>query len=204
VHRALHTHAPLPAYKPAHQTTIKAILPITQTTGTSPRAVRSGLFPPSFPFDSPGPRTFSWRRLSRPHLHRVLRRILRPTHCRRFKRQQGAWRAAVAVRQPPRAVCRPEREWFMHSHSSQYGYPPTQMHATGSPTTVRYHPNQPLVPSVSQKVIWCVSIALGSSSSSYLCAPRSSISLILDLIALPTSPTSPSPTQHLGQPLFDI
>ena len=50
-------------------------------------------------------------------------------------------------------------------------------------------------PGVSKKVIWCVSIALGPYSSFYLCSPRLSISLILDLIALPPSPTSPSPTQ---------
>jgi len=43
---------------------------------------------------------------------------------------------------------------------------------------------------VSTKVIWCA-----SNSSLYLCAPRPSILLILDLIALPPSPTSPSPTQ---------
>jgi len=50
-------------------------------------------------------------------------------------------------------------------------------------------------PGVSKKVIWCVSIALGLYSSFYLCSPRPSISLILDPIALPPSPTSPSPTQ---------
>jgi len=48
---------------------------------------------------------------------------------------------------------------------------------------------------LSTKVIWCASIALGPYSSSYLCAPRPSISLILDLIAVPPSPTSPSRTQ---------
>jgi len=48
---------------------------------------------------------------------------------------------------------------------------------------------------VSKMVIWCASITLGPYSSSYLCTPRPYISLILDLIALPPSPTSPSPTQ---------
>jgi len=48
---------------------------------------------------------------------------------------------------------------------------------------------------VSKMVIWCASIALGPYSSSYLCAPRPYISLILDLIALPPSATSPPPTQ---------
>ena len=38
-------------------------------------------------------------------------------------------------------------------------------------------------------------ISLGPYSSLYLCAPRPSISLILDLMALPPSLTSPSPTQ---------
>ena len=48
---------------------------------------------------------------------------------------------------------------------------------------------------VSTKVIWYASIALGPYSSLYLCAPRPSISLIPDLIALLSSPTSPSLTQ---------
>jgi len=48
---------------------------------------------------------------------------------------------------------------------------------------------------VSKKAIWCAPIALGPYSPSHLCAPRPSISLTLDLIALPPSPTSPSPTQ---------
>ena len=46
-----------------------------------------------------------------------------------------------------------------------------------------------------QKVIWCASITLGPYSSSYLCSPRPSISLTLHPIAVPPSPTSPSPTQ---------
>ena len=44
-------------------------------------------------------------------------------------------------------------------------------------------------------VIWYVSVALGPYSSSDLCVPRPSISLILDLIALLPIPTSPHPTQ---------
>jgi len=40
---------------------------------------------------------------------------------------------------------------------------------------------------------WCASIALGLYSSSYLWAPRPYISLILDLIFLPPSPTGPTP-----------
>jgi len=46
----------------------------------------------------------------------------------------------------------------------------TQDHAT---TSARCH----------QMVIWCVSIAVAPSSSTYLCAPQLSISLILDLRA---------------------
>jgi len=53
----------------------------------------------------------------------------------------------------------------------------------------------PPTPGASEKVIWCTSIALGPYSLSYLCAPRPSISLILDLMALPPLPASPSPTQ---------
>jgi len=53
----------------------------------------------------------------------------------------------------------------------------------------------PPAPVVSKTVIWCVSIALGLHSSSYLCTPRLSLSLILDPLALPLSPGRPSPTQ---------
>ena len=60
----------------------------------------------------------------------------------------------------------------------------------------RYCPTQSLpAHGVSKKVIWYASMALGPYPSSYLCAPRPSISLTLDLIAVPPSPTSPSPTQ---------
>jgi len=68
----------------------------------------------------------------------------------------------------------------------------------------RYYPAQSPVPGVSKKVIWCVSIALGPCSSSYLCAPRPSISLQLDLVALPPSPMSPSPTQASSASLHTI
>jgi len=50
---------------------------------------------------------------------------------------------------------------------------------------------------VSKLVIRCAFIVLGPYSSSYLCAPRPSISLILDLIALTLSPTSPSHTSFI-------
>jgi len=63
----------------------------------------------------------------------------------------------------------------------------------GSPASVTVTAQSSPVHGVSTKVIWCASIALGPYSSLYLCAPRPSISLILDLIALPPSPTSPSP-----------
>jgi len=53
----------------------------------------------------------------------------------------------------------------------------------------------PPAPGVSKQVIWCVSIVLGPYSSSHLCVPRLSVSLILDLTALSPSPTGPSPTQ---------
>jgi len=75
----------------------------------------------------------------------------------------------------------------MRSQSSYYGYSPVQrVPQLSVPITVH---------GVSKMVIWCAFIVLGPYSSSYLCAPRPSISLILDLIALPPSPTSPSPTQ---------
>jgi len=57
-----------------------------------------------------------------------------------------------------------------------------------------YYPGQTTT-NQRQKVIWFVYIAQAPSSSTYLCAPRLSISLTLDLIAVPPSPTSPSPTQ---------
>jgi hypothetical protein len=159
--------------------------------------IRSSLSPPLISFDLLGLRTLCRRRLSRPHLHRVLHHVLRPTHRRRFKRQQGAWRAAVAVRRPPTAVRRLEREWFMRSHLSHHGYPPTQRYATGSSATVEILPRPATTsPSFSKKVMWCVSIALGPSSSLFLCDSRLSISLILDPIALPPPPTSPSPTHQ--------
>ena len=47
----------------------------------------------------------------------------------------------------------------------------------------------------SKKVIWCASISHCPYSSFYICTPCPSISLILDLIALLPSRTSPSPTQ---------
>ena len=54
------------------------------------------------------------------------------------------------------------------------------------------HHQRPVFP---ERLFWCASIALGPYPSSYLCASQSSNSLILDLITLPPSPTSPSPTQ---------
>jgi len=74
-----------------------------------------------------------------------------------------------------------------------YDHPPVQRNATGSPASV-------IVPTQTShhrrpEDIWWVSIVLSPSSSTYLSAPRPSISLILGLIAPPPSHTSPSRTQ---------
>ena len=84
-----------------------------------------------------------------------------------------------------------EREWPIGSQSSYYGDSPVQRNATGSPAPVTVtaqssHQRRPMFS-------WCSFIALGPYSSSYLCSPRPSVSLTLDLI--PLSPTSPSLTQ---------
>ena len=79
-----------------------------------------------------------------------------------------------------------ERESSMRSHSSHHGYSPVPTNVVGSFPSFghRYYPHQ-ATSSVRclHKVIWCVSIALAPFSSTYLCAPQLSISLILDLIA---------------------
>jgi len=82
----------------------------------------------------------------------------------------------------------------MGSQSSYHGGSPVQRNATVPQL------RSPVLPTTStrcfqKRLFWCVSIALGPYSSSYLCAPPPSISLVLDLIALPPPPTSPSPTQ---------
>jgi len=69
-----------------------------------------------------------------------------------------------------------ERESTMRSQSSYYGYSPVQPQL-----------RSPLLRMVFPKwLFWCASITLGPYSSSYLCAPRPYISLILDLTALPS------------------
>ena len=65
-----------------------------------------------------------------------------------------------------------------------------------------YQDQPPPAPSGSKKAIWWVSIALSPSSSTYLSASRLSISLIPGLIALPPSPTSPSPTLSMAKPIM--
>jgi hypothetical protein len=83
-----------------------------------------------------------------------------------------------------------ERECSMRSQSSY------SMDSLIQRNVLLNCPDQPPpVPGVSKTVIWWVSIALGPYFSSYLCASRPYISLILDPIALPPSPTSPSSTQ---------
>ena len=68
-----------------------------------------------------------------------------------------------------------------------------------------YCPDQPpRAPGVFKNVIRCVSIVLGPHSSSYLRAVRQSISLILDLIALLPSPTSPSTEAQSATPILYI
>jgi hypothetical protein len=89
-----------------------------------------------------------------------------------------------------------EREWSIRSQSSYYGYSPVR----GASRAPQLRPPLPPRPAATsapclQKVIWCVSTALVPYSSSYPCVLRPSILLILDLLAQPPSPTSPSPTQ---------
>jgi len=90
-----------------------------------------------------------------------------------------------------------ERGWPMGSQSSYYGDSPVLRNATGSPSevTVTAQPSNHQRPVFPKGLVWYTSIALSPYSSSHICAPRPSISLILDLIALLPSSTSPSPTQ---------
>ena len=85
------------------------------------------------------------------------------------------------------------------SQSSYYGDSPVQRNAKGSPApdTVTAQPShqRPVFPT---RLFWCVSIALGPYSSSHLCAPRPSISLILDLIALPLTYEFITHTSFIG------
>ena len=93
-------------------------------------------------------------------------------------------------------VQRKEREWSMCSHSSYYCYEERHMLVTVTAQTSHERAG-----SVFKMVIWCVSIALGPYSSSYLCVLRPSILLILDLIALPPIPTSSRVRMHAIHPL---
>jgi len=92
----------------------------------------------------------------------------------------------------------------MHSQSRYYGYLPSR----GTSWVPRLW--SPLLPSpviTSARCFhksWCASIALGPYSSSYLCAPRPSISLILHPMALPPSPTSPSPMLSIAKLIMHL
>jgi len=88
-----------------------------------------------------------------------------------------------------------EREWPMGSQLSYGGDSPVQRNSTGPPAAVTVtaqpsHHQHPVFP----KRLFGAHLRAWSYSSSCLCAPRPSISLVLDFTAQPRSPTGPSPT----------
>jgi len=82
-----------------------------------------------------------------------------------------------------------EREWPMGSRSSYYSDSPVQRHSTGSPAIVAVAAR----PSLHQRPVFPKRL-YGAHLSRLIPIPHL-IYVPLDLIALPPSPTSPSPTQ---------